>query len=254
MVRESKLTQLQATLKAIGKQTLLYRAPDGSQVLQLLHGGRVLGLSGPSGDSNLYWTNPALESEESARQFYAGNDWHNSGGDRTWLAPEVDFFFPQFPNLDLSTYWQQRQLDPGNYKIVECDGSRRMVSQMVLTASRTKGEIELEIAKWVRPAPNPLRHEREWKNDTTLTYAGYAQHTALRILDGQSDMAVGLWNLVQMPHGGELHIATYERSDPKVYMGEVAAEDLAVSDRAVDCNVARKLDHHAWLGRRSTWS
>jgi hypothetical protein len=61
MVRESKLTQLQATLKAIGKQTLLYRAPDGSQVLQLLHGGRVLGLSGPSGDSNLYWTNPALE-------------------------------------------------------------------------------------------------------------------------------------------------------------------------------------------------
>jgi hypothetical protein len=233
MVRESKLTQLQATLKAIGKQTLLYRAPDGSQVLQLLHGGRVLGLSGPSGDSNLYWTNPALESEESARQFYAGNDWHNSGGDRTWLAPEVDFFFPQFPNLDLSTYWQQRQLDPGNYKIVECDGSRRMVSQMVLTASRTKGEIELEIAKWVRPAPNPLRHEREWKNDTTLTYAGYAQHTALRILDGQSDMAVGLWNLVQMPHGGELYISTYERSDPKVYMGEVAAEDLAVSDRAV---------------------
>lgn len=232
MARKVGLAQLQSTLEAIGKRTLLYRAPDGSQVLQLLHGGRVLGLSGPLEDSNLYWTNPALADEDSARQFYVSRDWHNSGGDRTWLAPEVDFFFPEFPNLDISTYWQQRQLDPGNYKIIECDGHARMVNQMTLRASRTKRDIALEIAKWVGPAPNPLRYEPQWKNDATLTYAGYTQHTALRMI-GQSEMAVGLWNLVQMPHGGELHVSTHTRTNPKVYMGEIATDDLVVCDRSV---------------------
>ncbi len=234
MAHDISLSQLQLTLEAADKQTLLFRSADGSQVLQLLHGGRVLGLSGPSQDSNLYWTNPALENAESARQFYAGDDWHNSGGDRTWLAPEVDFFFPQFPNLDMSTYWQQRQLDPGNYQVVDCDGQRRMVNQMVLKVSRTKKEIPLEIAKWVGPAANPLRYEDQWKGDASITYAGYTQHTALRILgDGLSETAVGLWNLVQMPHGGKLHIATYDRASPKVYMGEIAAADLVVADRSV---------------------
>jgi hypothetical protein len=134
----------------------------------------------------------------------------------------------------MSTYWQQRQLDPGNYKIVECDGHRRMVNQMVLTASRTKREIPLEIAKWVGPAANPLRYEAQWNDNATLTYAGYTQHTTLRILgDGRSKTAVGLWNLVQMPHGGELHIGTYDRANPKIYMGEIAAEDLVVSNRSV---------------------
>ena len=56
----------------------------------------MLGLFAPGSEENFYWTNPALRSVE-ARAFYAGDDWHNSGGDRTWLAPEVDVFLPDFP-------------------------------------------------------------------------------------------------------------------------------------------------------------
>ena len=36
-----------------------------------------------------------------AAEFYAGDQWQNSGGDRTWLAPEVDFFFPNYPSFPI---------------------------------------------------------------------------------------------------------------------------------------------------------
>src|SRR5829696_8485340 len=111
MEPESRLPQLQSVLANTGKQTALYQSPDGSRVLELLHGGRILGLFSSTDDRNFYWTHPALETSTSAQRFFAGHEWHNSGGDRTWLAPEIDIFFPEFPNLDMSTYWQPRELD-----------------------------------------------------------------------------------------------------------------------------------------------
>src|SRR3954451_21267462 len=141
MEPESRLSQLQSVLTSVGKETVLYESPDGSRVLQLLHGGRILGLFSSSDDRNFYWTHSALESSVSAQHFFGGSEWHNSGGDRTWLAPEIDIFFPQFPNLDMSTYFQPRELDPGNYSIQ----SNRMVNALALTLSRSKLRLELEI-------------------------------------------------------------------------------------------------------------
>ena len=108
------------TLNVIGKPTEVFDSPDGSRVLLLPYGGRILGLFVPGSDENFYWTHPALESQATAAEFYASDQWHNSGGDRTWLAPEVDVFFPNFPVTD--PYWQPRQLDPGDYGIERGDG------------------------------------------------------------------------------------------------------------------------------------
>ena len=41
---------------------------------------------------------------------------------------------------------------------------------------------------------------------------------------------VGLWDLMQMPHGGELLVCTYRRADAKLYFGAVGPEDLIFSD------------------------
>lgn len=84
-------------LKQAGKPARIYKSPDGTRLLVLPHGGRVLGLFAPNSEENFYWTNPALAAPESARAFYASASWHNSGGDRTWLAPEVDVSSPTFP-------------------------------------------------------------------------------------------------------------------------------------------------------------
>jgi hypothetical protein len=176
---------------------------------------------------------------------FNSNEWHNSGGDRTWLAPEVDIFFPKFPNLDMSTYWQPRALDPGNYT----RRSDRMVNSLTLDLSRSRQRVELEMSKWVGPPPNPLRYEREWRDDATLQYAGYTQHTSLRMMH-KSQAMIGLWNLVQMPHGGDLRVPTFGRAEPKIYMGEIAGDDLVVSDRLLVYRMRAEGEHK--IGLRAT--
>ena len=96
------LQQLIATLKAVGKPAELHQTDDGTRILILPYGGRILGVFAPASEENFLWTNSALDNPETARAYYASDDWQNSGGDRTWLAPEVDFFFPRFPDIDIA--------------------------------------------------------------------------------------------------------------------------------------------------------
>jgi len=93
----SRSIELVATLTSADKPTETWSSPDGSAALVFPYGGRILGLFAPESEQNFFWTHPALDAEETARDFYKSAQWHNSGGDRTWLAPEVDFFFPNFP-------------------------------------------------------------------------------------------------------------------------------------------------------------
>jgi len=222
---------LTASLEGAGKPTRAILAADGGRILLLPHGGRVIGLFAAGDDENFYWTHPALESAAAARNFYAGGEWENSGGDRTWIAPELDIFFPRYPDLDPSGYFQPRQLDPGCYRVEECDGAPELVSRLSLDLYRSKGRVDLEVRKRVTPAANPLRHETDPADAGRVRYAGYSQRTSLAITGGQG--RVGRCSLLQMPHGGKMIIPTYSRSEPRLYFGSIPAADLEVSGRAV---------------------
>ncbi|MFN0171322.1 MAG: DUF6786 family protein [Bryobacteraceae bacterium] len=238
-------------LREAGKNPESVTFADGTRVLLLPHGGRVLGLFAAGSEENFYWTNPALRSAESARALYEGDAWQNSGGDRTWLAPELDFFFPQYPNIDLSTYRQQRALDPGNYQVVSTGGLLSLVNRLTLTMSRGKRCVDLEISKSVFPAPNPLRYEPGFQDmfrNMEVEYAGYTQKTALALPGGgENSPRVGLWNLIQMPHNGDLLIPTYSKASVKIYMGSAGGEDLIVTDRLVKYRMRAKGEHKIGL-------
>ena len=219
-------------LEAIGKSPAPWESPDGTRVLILPHGGRVLGLFASDDEENFFWTHVALADVVTASSFYRGAQWHNSGGDRTWLAPEVDFFFPEYPKLD--RYWQQRELDPGQYKVNRSDGTLTLRNRAILTLSRQKCEIELEITKSLAPAPNPLRYD-DGGEIASLQYAGYTLRSTLELSDANRGDApkIGLWNLLQVPHGGDMLVPTFARSEPKIYMGTIAQGDLIVSEHLV---------------------
>lgn len=213
------------TLTAVGKQTETMHLRDGSRVLLMPHGGRVLGLFSRSSAENFYWTNPALASPELASGFYSSGGWENSGGDRTWLSPELDLFFPNYPDLDMEGYLQPRQIDPGSYLVERGNGTIRLINRFSLTFFRSRATLELEIAKWVQETRNPLRHSDGAIECERAEYSGYEQHTVLRILSGQGAW-VGIWNLIQMPHRGEMFIPTFTQTEPRVYFGEIPAGDL----------------------------
>ena len=229
------LNSLVQTLNSVGKPTELVSSPDGSRVLVLPYGARALGLFSPHSEQNFFWTHPALETVESARAFYASSVWHNSGGDRTWLAPEVDFFLPNYPDISFGGYWQPRQLDPGNYQIVREGDESILVNRLTVTSSRSKTSMDLEITKSVGPAFNPLRYEPAWNNMADVEYAGFTLRTTLQLMDNSinTPLQVGLWDLMQMPHGGELLVSTYRRAEARLYFGAIAPEDLIISDHLI---------------------
>jgi len=219
------LSRLIETLDAVGKPTETWESSDGTRVLVLPYGGRVLGVFAAGDETNFFWTHPALGDVAAAREFYRSEEWHNSGGERTWLAPEVDFFFPDFP--DLTRYWQQRELDPGNYEVSAGNAELCWTNRATLTMSRSKRKVNAEITKSLAPALNPLRHDRN-EGDAQVKYAGYALHTSLQLIGSGQHPPIGLWQLAQMPHGGEMLIPTFFRSQPKVYFGAIGRDDLVV--------------------------
>lgn len=233
-------SNLASVLSRIGKPFEQYPNPDGSRLLLLLYGARVLGLFAPGSDQNFFWTHPALNSSASAAAFYQSVGWHNSGGDRTWLAPEVDVCFPNFP--DTSSYWVPAEVDPGNYALMRVGESVRFISQFTLTLSRSRVKICARISKSWEPALNPLRYEPVWDALQGVAYAGYTQHTSLELLnEGMTTSAqVGLWNLVALPHGGEVIISTFLKAEPKIYSGPIDPDNIIVTDHLVRYRVRGK--------------
>ena len=249
------LQDLIATLNSVGKSTELYQTEDGTRVLILPYGGRILGVFAPGSDQNFLWTNSVLNSVESARAYYASDDWQNSGGDRTWLAPELDFFFPRFPNIDIAGYWQPRGLDPGNYQLTKTTQGIKLTNRLQIDAFRSRKRISLEITKSVAAAPNPVRYDTQAQLEA-VEYAGHTLMTSLKILDPNldGDPLVGLWSLTQMPHQGELFVPTYSKAEPRIYFGlaDAPPDELTSSDHLVRFKMRAAGEHKIGIRASAT--
>lgn len=204
----------------------------GNSVLVLPHGGRILGLFSASDNTNFLWTNPRLGSADTARELFASDQWHNSGGDRTWLGPELDFFFPDYP--DTAVYFQPRQLDPGNYKVVADTSHITLENNLTIRSARHAEYMSLRITKRVQLVRNPLRYGLEGQGLGQLQFAGYRLESTLELLNPQQTRAhVNIWNLLQLPNGGEMFVPTYYRSEPTVFFGVIPPGDLRAEERLV---------------------
>jgi len=231
------------TLKTTGNKTQIYESGDGTRLLVLPYGGRVLGLYTENNDQNFYWVNPELQDRESAQKLFARDGWHNTGGDRTWLAPELDIFFPDYP--DVQRHWEPPQLDASEYVTEDDDGVLSLRQTMTLHLARSARDVELELTKVLGPAPNPLRYERRLKQQqATVEYAGYTLRVHLTLFDDAlSPPQLAVWNLVQLPWGGELLVPTYSRTQPRVLFGEIPPENLVCHDRLMRFKVNLQGEH-----------
>ena len=222
------------TLTRGGKPAETWKSPDGSTAVVLSHGGRILALLTPDSEHNLFWTHPALESPASLRAFYQDNAWHNSGGDRTWLSPETDFFLPQYPDLD--TYVQPQELDPGHYVLTRDRAGFTLTNRLSLIVSRTRTTVDLEISKRLLPAKNPLRHHAVL---ATIGYAGYTLTTKLSYVAGsESHAKISIWSLLQLPPGGEFLIPTCSSPTISTYFGHIGEGIVKTSSHLTRCTFA----------------
>lgn len=226
------LETLTQTIGAAGKSLEIFETPDGTRLLLLPYGARVLGLSAMGDEENFFWTNPTLDKVETARDMFAGSGWHNTGGDRTWIAPELDTFFP---DANSTEYWQPRPLDMSDYAVAKTGGGIQMSREMTLHLARSNRDVNLRLTKWFGPAPNPLRHERDMAATLgAVQYAGYSQRVSLQALDSVNPQpGVGIWNLVQLPHGGEMLVPLYSRTVPQKCFGDMPADRMVIEDHVL---------------------
>ncbi len=233
------MNELIASLTAVGHPPIQLYGKGGS-LLVLPYGGRALGLYNRDGH-NFFWVNPDLNHAASAESFFTKEGWKNSGGDRTWVAPEVELFISDIDNPG-ETYQVPATLDPGNYTVQHGKGKVTLVNQARVFLNRQVKTCEIEVAKTIRMTENPLRYEKGMAAiQQKLDFVGYNQLTSLRFTSSEEPgIRLGIWNLVQVPAGGEIVVPTVGESVPKTYFGEVTPSHLHVTPESIRFRVDAK--------------
>jgi hypothetical protein len=222
---------LRKSTNAVGHATELFSTPDGTRLLLLPYGARVLGLFSAEEENNFFWTNPALSEVEAARALFVSDGWHNTGGDRTWIAPELDTFWT---DATFAQYWQPRELDMSDYAVERVGGGCQLSRGMTLHLARAARNVRLRLTKWFGPAASPIRDQRSLAAVAgSVQYAGYTQRTALQSLAPETGEppAVGIWNLIQLPPGGEMLVPLFAPSTPQKCFGNLPAASMILEDR-----------------------
>ena len=205
---------------------------DGTRLLVRPASGRVLGLYPPGSEDNFYWINPALASDVLSDEFFDQPGWINPGGDRTWLAPEIELFIEDL-DRPWETYAVQRALDPGFWR-----GASSSESGLTLTNDtrvrlyRSRLEIGARLSKNYSSAENPLQGTP--LANAGLEFAGYTQITTLEqeSVPGCATR-LGIWNLLQLPSPGVMLVPTCSAVQPRLVFGTLSNGECQTEARMV---------------------
>ena len=213
---------LAARLAEAGRPAEILRAVNGARFVVLPHGARVLGVFPEGQAEGFLWNNSALARTDTARRLFESGEWCNTGGDRTWIAPEADFFFPHYPKEE--GYFQPRAFDPGRF------ASRREGTRLVLSTSfslhsfRTSEDVGLALEKSFQPLdPEAVRKNLPAEG---LLSCGYELRCVLDVARPAPRTPVGLWNLLQLPHGGVMLFGVKDRPEPVHFFGVIPPKDV----------------------------
>lgn len=175
------------------------------RIIILAYGGRVLGpFAGEDGES-LFWS-PAWLGDPAALGAVVSAKGADLGGERVWIAPEVQYNIRD--RADLGTYRLPPQLDPGSYRLDRpAPGEWRLRQRLTLDAYNiASGQKTLDLIIRVTRLADPLRDLSAYPALVDgVQYAGYA-HT-VTLSETRSDAVMSqTWNLVQLNPGGHVLI------------------------------------------------
>ena len=172
------------------------------QITWSRRGGRVSGLF-PVPGLNVLWSNPRP---------YSGSGWPNPGGDRVWISPESELFFPD-RERGWAAYTVPAQIDPGDFTARETgDGvvmSNSGEAEFFGVGIRFDFRLVQEIAP-MGDAGVPLPEG--------VSFAGYRKHVTLEVSGKFPEhLRPAIWNLAQFAPGAVLSVpgGSFER-----YFGE----------------------------------
>lgn len=230
-----QLTQLKATLDGAGEQYHILPLQGDAALCITRRGGRILGLFPTPETENLLWTNThVLADPKTLTAFANDGDW-NLGGERVWIAPEI-----QYNIHDRSNFWETHHLpqaiDPGSYTLEVNGDTVTLEQEMMLEAYNIgTGTKQLRVKRVIAPIPDPLRRFSVSIPDD-VTYCGYRQASTLTELNDRPLYSES-WNLVQVNPGGSLYILTTGRIDIAEYFGDVPDDAKKVQNGHINIRI-----------------
>lgn len=200
---DSKLIQSRFHENGIRLERLVLQ--NGAYALISERGGHIFGPFIKEDSDSLLWMNPVFYYEENFQKVISENNW-NLGGDRNWIAPEIQYII--LGRSDPNKVAIPKEMDPGNFCLKEIAPNEFVLSQDVMLTARNVaiGKKELHLESRIRQIEDPLRVLQNYDElIDTVTYIGYEQEVCLTEKTND-DIKSELWNLVQLYPGGEIII------------------------------------------------
>lgn len=177
--------------------------------LVIAPGARVLALSAPGSDENVFWTHPLLGQCRTLPDMSHGG----IGGLRLWHAPESAYMW-QGPAqaATFANYQVQPAMDPGHYRL-------ELISP---TSCLLTGQTTLQDLNSGKTCEIAIRREiklRTAKRSVSLAFENY-----LTLLRGEEDTRVDLWHLMQLPPGTTVGAKIREGCQPIIYFNPDRAD------------------------------
>lgn len=148
------------------------KLPSGSgEVLVTEHGGRIAELRPLPDGPNLFWRGSTL--------------LPLTGGDRLWMGPEREIFYPPGDDVVRESWACPEELDPGAWRLATDDDGRVELQQSALGA---------DLRRTVEPLEAPLA-------DGDLPWSGYRVRNEV-----STDRAWSAWNLIMVPAPADLYV------------------------------------------------
>ena len=176
-------SSLRASLDRAGIVYRLVESGEGWLIVAPSLGARLLGAG--IGDESAFWASPSL----STRAWEAGG---NSGGQRTWLAPESG---PQgfFSGEDISAWRVPPELDPGAYREIAAAPGWRSYTNALCAHAADGSSYDIVLKRSLALSPRA-------SSGGSAGEIGISIELELVNLGGRPiDRRVGLWSILQLP-------------------------------------------------------
>ena len=203
------MSDILSTFEYCGIHYELLDIGDGWQIAVTQHGRHIFGPFSEKYPEGIFWIPEAIRDRDAYRELIEQKIW-NIGGDRVWIAPEI-----QFNIRDRNRYRESldtpKTIDPGNYSMIGKEGKILLEQSLDLESYNTvTGRMHLDFRRTIRRAPNPLRRLPEYAElMKELSYCGMEQ-----ILDlsgySEENIYAEAWDLLQIRTKGILFIPMYQ--------------------------------------------
>jgi hypothetical protein len=234
MKRSVTLKRFQNALIKKGLKYELIHLTNNHQLLVTERWGKIFGPFEDENEPGTLWTSNKVLNSTHFDEMIRNDEWC-IGGDRIWLAPEVQYnIVDRFSKNNENGYSLPKQIDPGNYRIrrLKKDTVELEQEMDLLLYNTASGSKKLHMKRVVKPANDPLRHlDVNGELSQGIVFTGYSQEVALTDLTPDRALTEA-WNLIQLNPGGVVIIPTAGKAEYQDYYNPIESQFLQIEDGA----------------------